>query len=273
MSKVKQSLKTFTADINQALQSNLLSFSEAEELSSALGVIQARLNRHRNSSASINKLPAEILARIFEFVIAPEPLHDLCDWPPSSPPREATWNRRLVFVCTRWCTIATRWQRMWYYIVDNDVDDFKNYSPRAVLRRSGSAVPLHLYMSSTPQPTTKSVSRWVIKNQPLRVEALFIQLLGQTRIEEMLESLATPLPSLRLLSVDASWDCGEVVGPDMPIILGGEALSLKALVWSLSIPFIPGNAFPNLVDMNLNQMDGNVLNLDSLLRLLRTALV
>ena len=49
--------------------------------------------------------------------------------------------------------------------------------------------------------------------------------------------------------------------------LGGEALNLRALVWSLSLPFIPSNAFPNLVDLNITQ-SGDVLNLDRLLRLL-----
>ncbi|KAM5539487.1 hypothetical protein V8D89_006939, partial [Ganoderma adspersum] len=267
-SGAKQSLKTFAADINQALQSNLLSFSEAIEFSSALGVIKARLDSHRNSFVPINKLPAEILARIFEFVIAPEPLQDPGDWPASIPPQEAVWNRRLVLVCTRWCTIATKCQRMWYFIVDKGIHNSICDSPGAVLRRSGSTVPLHLYMTSAPQPATASVCRWVIENQPLRAEALFLQLLHDTPAKTILESLATPLPLLRLLSVDGQWQCREVLDNKMPAILGGGAPGLRALMWSRAIPFIPGNAFPNLADLNITFSDSNVLSLDRLLRLL-----
>ena len=157
---------------------------------------------------------------------------------------------------------------MWYYVVDNDMDTLKKYSPRAVLRRSGSAAPLHLWMASTPEPPADSISRWVIKNQPSRVEALYVHLYDKAPVEVMLDSLAAPLPSLRLLSIDGTWQCRGLPAAGMPTILGGGALSLKALVWSLSIPFIPGNAFPNLADLNLNDLGSNVLTLDRLLQLL-----
>ena len=123
-------------------------------------------------------------------------------------------------------------------------------------------------MSSAPQPTTESVCRWVIENQPRRAEALFLQHLHDTPSKAILELLATPLPSLRLLSVDGQWQCYDALDDKMPAILGGGALGLRALMWSLAIPFIPGNAFLDLADLNITFADKNVLTLDRLLRLL-----
>ncbi|KAM5539495.1 hypothetical protein V8D89_006947 [Ganoderma adspersum] len=238
-SRLLQSLETFSVDVNQALHTNLL-----------------RLNAHKNTFSPINKLPPEVLGRIFETYLSTR--H-------RPPPRQAVWYDDLILVCTWWYNVATKCPRMWYHIVGDHMVDrdlamistTRNH-PRAVLRRSGET-PLHLYMA------------WVIKNKPFRVEAPHITLRDAPRqYEALLELLATQFPSLRLLTVDAHYSSysGQAVPQGMPIILCGEVSKLEALIWSVGVLFLPGNTFPSLAHLNLHQLASDARNLDNLLRLL-----
>ena len=234
-----------------------------EEIGPALLDIQARLNTYKDTLAPINKLSPEVLERTLEFAVAPGPglLEDLYNLPPSTPPHQAElwWCEDLILVCTRWNTTAmrSRWPRMWYHVVDDDMTDStpislrRCYNPRVVLRRSGQVTPLHLYMSVPPRPQSESVPQWVIKTT-LRVGALHLTVRAPGENEDLLELLATPSPSFRLLTVDAKYGSFDPRGrPDMPIILDGETSSLKALIWSLGVQFLPGNTFPNLAHLSL----------------------
>ncbi|PIL22789.1 hypothetical protein GSI_15484 [Ganoderma sinense ZZ0214-1] len=245
-------------------------------------ICSARLNSHRNTFTPISKLPPEVLGRIFEFTVAPESefLENLSEFPPSIPPRLTAWYHNLLLVCTWWAKVATTCPRMWYHIVDDDMIDraprryMTRYYPQVVLRRSGQATPLHLYTAVPPRPTPESVPWWIIKNQPVRVNALHITLRdARTQSEALLESLATSLPSLRLLTVDAHRSSyAHAIGQDMPIILCGEVLNLEALTWSIGVPFLPGNTFPSLAHLNLHERSSifrdDICCLDSILRLL-----
>lgn len=160
----------------------------------------------------VNKLPPEVLGRVFEFTIAPESesFEYLFEYPPSTAPHQVVWYDDIIFVSTWWYKVATKWPRMWYHILGDRMVDRDHamipttcYHPQAVLRRSGET-PLHLYMAMSPHPTPESVPQWVIKNKPLRVEALHISLRDASRqYEALLELLVTRFPSLRLLTVDA----------------------------------------------------------------------
>ena len=184
------------------------------------------------------------------------------------------WYTDLILVCTWWSKVATRCPRMWYHIVSEDLTHKTlgpstiPYYPRKVLQRSGET-PLHLYMTALSQPTSESVPQWVIKNQPNRVEALHVTLGDARRPRDLLELLATPLSSLRLLAVDAHYSpYPRVTVKGMPTILSGEVLKLDALIWSVGVPFLPGNIFPNLAHLNLHKLGSDSPNLDKLLRLL-----
>ena len=250
-----------------------------EEIGPTLPDIQARLNTYKNTLAPINKLPPEVLGRIFEFAVAPRPdlLEDLYNLPPSTPPHEAElrWWEDLILVCARWNTTVMRRPRMWYRVVDDDMADStpislrRCYNPRVVLRRSGQVTPLHLYMSVPPRPESESVPHWLIKTT-LRVGALHLTVRAPGENEDLLELLATPFPSLRLLTVDAKYGSFDPRGgQDMPTILRGETSSLKAFIWSLGVLFLPGNTFPNLAHLSLFESRSGVDDVRSLDRLLR----
>ncbi|KAI0690460.1 hypothetical protein C8T65DRAFT_745794 [Cerioporus squamosus] len=78
------------------------------------------------------------------------------------------------------------------------------------------------------------------------------------------------MPNLEFLTLSVTESSKGFHGdhsPGLPRILGGIPIRLRALALR-SVPFIPGNAFPNLVNLPIDKMTNSVLTIQKLLRLL-----
>ncbi|RDX50354.1 hypothetical protein OH76DRAFT_1402818 [Lentinus brumalis] len=207
-----------------------------------------------NRMPPISKLAPEILGRIFEFTVAPErDIYAVC-------PSSCAQAESLAKVCKSWRTTALNWPRMWYHIVDESPTD-RALSQRR-LRRSG-ITPLHVYSRIPPT----SLFRGVCCDYPDRIQEVHFTIWA-TSLEKVFQALSSPMPNLEFLTLNDRMHVGWDRSPGVPLILGGNTSTLRALALR-SVPFIPGNAFQGLANLRLEDVPSEVLTIGALLRLLR----
>ena len=226
----------------------------------------SRLNEHYNSLTPIGKLPPETLGRIFEFIVSPD--RNLYNFHPDHSKKTLP----LLSVCKAWRITALNWPRMWYHIIDADLipREICGCNPETIFARSG-ATPLHVYAYIWPMSKQRSPFLRIYRDHPNRIQEAHIQIDIHYSLGEVLQLLSTPMPNLNCFNLTATRPYQEHErNTGMPMILGGDSARLKALV--LKAAFIPGNAFPNLVNLRLHSISGHGLPIWQLLQLFRNCL-
>ncbi|KAG8696301.1 hypothetical protein FRC08_007249 [Ceratobasidium sp. 394] len=108
--------QSFPSHLNQIVLENVL--DDLQSQIDSIGVVEhcmhesrAVLNALLNVSTSrvpINKLPPEILGRIFSILVASSPCY------PKRGQRDALLD--IIIVCGRWCQVATNHRSLWSHI-------------------------------------------------------------------------------------------------------------------------------------------------------------
>ena len=219
--------------------------------------------RYENNNLPINKLPVEIISRIFRFAVAPNP--DVL----GDPSEQVYLAITIAEVCSRWRTIALEDPSLWYHIVDSN--RIQPIDPRLILERSGTST-LHVH-TVVPHEKAGAIPHHVLETFPERVQALHLTIPIQSA--DVLNTLKRlpPLLALDLLTIRAP-DQGngdgriEEVSPQWPLLFSGETPKLCALHLGPGIQFIPGNRFPVLAHLRLTRLPKPTLTVDKLVRLL-----
>ncbi|RDX50353.1 hypothetical protein OH76DRAFT_1402817 [Lentinus brumalis] len=118
-SPVMQVLRALDSAVDAALNDHTISTEELGHTTSFLTMTVSRMNQYRNQfKTHVGKLPPETLARIFEFVVAPDKAIYT-----SSPARPCAADH-LALVCKSWRTTALGWPRLWYHISDEAIHPY-----------------------------------------------------------------------------------------------------------------------------------------------------
>ena len=130
------------------------------------------------------------------------------------------------------------------------------------LHRSRNAY-IHVYTALPDSLQYKAYSVWptIVQSHSDRVQELHLLIDRVYPIQDLLDAISVPLPSLEYLTMTAhssSFFLPLEQFQQCPMILGGGALNLKAITLGPDAPFIPGNSFPSLVNLELRGMGRGV---------------
>ncbi|TBU27149.1 hypothetical protein BD311DRAFT_760886 [Dichomitus squalens] len=261
-SATSQALSDLFAASSDELRLGIISAQEACAIYRDLEHLAGLFRRYENNFLPVNKLPVEILRRIFRFVAAPNT--DVLGNPSNQIHRAVTITK----VCSRWRTIVLEDPSMWCHIMDAHRTQLVD--PRVILQRSGTSA-LHVHTTVSYRKKERATPSHVIETYPGRVQALHLTVPLQNADILRLVKQLPPLPTLELLTIRALgvWSRRmNEVDPETLLLCNGETPQLRALHLGPHIRFIPGNTFPMLAHLRLTQLCARTLTVNKVLRLL-----
>ncbi|RPD62710.1 hypothetical protein L226DRAFT_324666 [Lentinus tigrinus ALCF2SS1-7] len=244
LSQLSQALNELNVAVDAALDDPTTSWDELAHARTTLSTTVSRINQHRNRLTPVGRLPPETLGRIFEFVVTP----DRNIYEPST--TYSMLAHDLTVVCKSWRTTALNWPRMWYHIIDADMGSAYAWNPKTVFDRSNTT-PLHIYSQIPSQ--TGSMFAHIYGSHPHRIGEAHLLNIDEYHPMVILRSLASPMPNLKFMNLSGLRSRTYQLEAGMPLILGGTSTSLRAFALK-QVSFVPGNSFPNLIDLRLDTM-------------------
>ena len=195
----------------------------------------------------------EVLERIFQFVVAPLPVE--LQMRATRPPQVA-WAWSLAQVCSQWRAIVLRSPDIWYHVIDHSGQfikrprDMNPHIPSEII----STIPLHVYIDLPRLP-----SAFTPRQPPglHRIREVYLRI-DRAKFRNTFNAYTgcTFPPNIQLMTITSTEKSGyrdpSTYREDLPLIFGGDTPNLKALVADIYAPFLPGNAFPNLVNLRIS---------------------
>ncbi|RPD62705.1 hypothetical protein L226DRAFT_532304 [Lentinus tigrinus ALCF2SS1-7] len=254
--RVRHALDSLDDAVEGFICSKLIDDDDFKDFESRLRTTLVRLQQHRNSSMSpMNKLPPELLGRIFEHVVQPQE----CSYSDCHSVQDVCrLAERLTWVCSAWRTVALAWPKLWYFIYETSENPADTDRSRLFLSRS-STNPLDVYLRLPIRGGRRAVFQDICNTQPYRVRD--VHLAFRTSPHESnpepfkltIESfLSSPLPNLEYLCLGVSpnsmWDRRGNF-----LLFGGESSGLRALTLELQdgMDITLDNTFPNLLHLRI----------------------
>ncbi|TRM67326.1 hypothetical protein BD626DRAFT_625811 [Schizophyllum amplum] len=218
-------------------------FDEAEtnDLKREIRLALRALKFAENARVPINKLPTEILERIFKLV---QPHYG--DFVPRWPNRSSSEWTSVTRVCKRWRNVAIAYSALW-----STIDLCHNYSAaegRAFLAHSGDA-PLAVFFSSKSlQGSLQDVSvlKDILTLHIARLEQLHLAFDSAHDIYRICALMQYPAPMLQSLSIICLRT--ENYGTEAPVIFAGECSTVRKLA-VYHFPIWQANTFANLTHL------------------------
>ncbi|KAG8892032.1 hypothetical protein FRB99_003156, partial [Tulasnella sp. 403] len=170
-----------------SVQANARLLEIVEESFSRLMLTKRRdLYKHQNALVSINKLPSELLARIFYYHLGLKAVVDIPDTKDETSYMGILWG--LASVCTWWKQVVTNSPRLWAHATAHD--------PLALMMQKAKAVPftirfLPLGSGSSRQKKLDATRKYA---QQIRSLAVF-----DHDLRSVVDCLVEPLPFLEEL--------------------------------------------------------------------------
>ncbi|KAF8878025.1 hypothetical protein CPB84DRAFT_1752003 [Gymnopilus junonius] len=176
---------------------------EVAQLEKQLWLALARTRMVNNATLSINRLPPEILARIFSFLQVPLPRT-----PFPLPKAFNSWFS-ILEVCRYWRIVALAFPRLWDHVyIRKRFDD-----PATMSIRHSGRLPLKVFYDLTTS-NRESESHDSGEDEPSlllskaidRVQELYLQLSGEAWDNQYFTTiLASPAPKLERLAILGNW--------------------------------------------------------------------
>lgn len=204
-----------------------------EVLDARISSLKAELSAliiHRNTRIPIFRLPDDILSIIFFEYANNNYGYDLfaLKWTP------------IMFVCRRWCNVATNEKRLWSFIAMRSPTDFQSRMHQQIIHSGGYPLTVMVSMSDEHyfKETPLECFRVLFKPQAVRLQ--HFTALGDARdVRPILDAMSTwALPALQSIEVEAfSNVLSESVIYHLPDnLLGGKAGPLRSLTLT-NMPF------------------------------------
>ncbi|KAI1791303.1 hypothetical protein LXA43DRAFT_435557 [Ganoderma leucocontextum] len=208
---ITEALSTFNASCERALDgARSLSFEQVEHVALQTATVLAALRGYQNTLLPVSKLPPELLTRVFEFAASPSTIDNYRQFQ-SQHSELADPVVNLARVCSSWRAIALASPQLWYHIIDTDTASFQ---PKLFLQRSCTS-DIHVYVSLPDGLLLKTHSIWpdIVRSHAHRVRELHLFINRVTTMQDLLDSISVPLPSLEFLTMSAG---GNDTGPKHP---------------------------------------------------------
>ncbi|KAI0690467.1 hypothetical protein C8T65DRAFT_671611 [Cerioporus squamosus] len=163
---VKISLDSLDRAVDESMRLEVMRLSNLTDIEGRLRTTLARLRQYRNSFTSpVNRLPWEILGRIFEHVSAVPCLKYGAVYYQYGAVRRATRAAVCVtWVCSAWRTIALGWPRLWSKIHESAEFPVDSERSRLFLSRSGEA-PLDFYLELPLKDHERTIFQDMVRPQ------------------------------------------------------------------------------------------------------------
>ncbi|KAI0690462.1 hypothetical protein C8T65DRAFT_97862 [Cerioporus squamosus] len=127
--------------------------------------------------------------------------------------------------------------------------------------------PYYMALPSSLRPLTPTGDL-----EPCRIQEVYLFIDRRSHPGSIDASLLSTLPAdvqlLAITSTRESVQCDSYYYPrDLPTVFGGDTPNLRALVLDAHAPFLPGNAFPNLVNLRVSCLPHMIVGFRLLLQL------
>ncbi|TFK87334.1 hypothetical protein K466DRAFT_586467 [Polyporus arcularius HHB13444] len=252
---ITQSVDSLHHTVEESIRLEVMRPSDDDltDIEDRLRTTIAHLRRYRNSiTAPVNRLPWEILGRIFEFAVQRRKY--ISDYGNVREVTKAT--ERLTWVCHAWRTVASGWPRLWSTIHESQDYPLDSARSRLALSRSGE-VPLVLHLQLPLCSQERTVFQDICDNRPYQVREAYVTLPRcPVRYAEKYQHklsitsfLSSTFPNLDYLHLVVS------LGVPYPssTLFGGQSSQLRALTLNLQriSDITVANTFSNLIHLRI----------------------
>ncbi|KAI0369999.1 hypothetical protein BV20DRAFT_1020002 [Pilatotrama ljubarskyi] len=252
MSEEPPAFTALAATLRDALLRDacLLSLKEISRADSILVDVLAELRRHRNTRSPVDRLPPELLGRIFAHLSPDESQYVLYDPPLAKTRKRLVPTTPLLIVTnvySKWRAVSLSTPSLW-----TRIDDHNPRELEAFLIRSKS-MPVSLCLSSLNFPSMKTRLKSVTNR--LRRLDVSPSAPGSDRVDisAHLDFEAPMLECLTLVLHERPRDAGSGI-PRQRVLSWGAHSPLRALAMTSPYCWLPGDRFPHLTHLDLRHV-------------------